>query len=575
MVVAAGVGAVAVVLVGAARRGGEAVVDRVAEELTRLRTIDEARIRFFGNITHELRTPLTLILGQIDAALVEKDPDQRAHRLRVAARQARRLQRLADQALQLTQLGGGTLPSHPAELDVVPYLESLVMSFEELAERSGIRLEFIARPRSLRAALDRDHLTTIVSNLVSNALKYTPADGRVGVAVEARAAEEDPAGRGRLSITVADSGPGIPPEQHAAIFEPFVRGEEADRRHPGGAGIGLALVSELARLDGGRVSLQSAPGRGARFVVELPIDVPPDLEVARSARPPLVTGGDRPAITAEILYRTTDSGEDGPTEPSDARPTLLVVDDSADLRDWIARELDPVGAVIQAADGAEALERAGELLPDLVVTDARMRDLDGFELCRRLQSDERTSHIPIVMLTVMTSVERRLEGIEAGADAYLEKPVDGRELRARVTGLLAKRDTLRERFRARVVVKPSEVSARPVDQLFFEKVMSTIEARMGEADFSVSELADEMAMSTSQLTRKLRALIDQAPGQLIRSVRLQRAADLVAAGAGNISTIAYRVGFSDQAHFTRTFKRHMGMTPSEYRRDSAAADSAS
>lgn len=525
-------------------------------ELQRHQELDAARIRFFGNIAHELRTPLTVVLGQIEAAQVEEDAAAHAHALRVAARNARRIERLAEQALQLTRLDAGTLEPRPRDVDVVPYLESLVLSFEELAERKGVLLEFFGRPRSIPSRFDTDHLTTIVSNLVSNALKYTPAEGRVGVAVEALPGDEG----GVLRLVVADTGPGIERERQPRIFDRFARGPEEDRLHPSGAGIGLALVRELARINGGDAEVESEPGRGARFVVTLPHAGP----VAEPTGSNLTELEDRLEITEEILYRTT--AERSPPAPSSDRPTILVADDSADLREWLGTELQEIGDVIPSADGAVALEVARDSLPDAVVADVRMPGLDGVELCRRLRSDERTSHIPVLLLSVRSTIDRRVEGLEAGADDYLAKPVDPRELRARVAGLMATREALRERFRERVVVRPSEVEAPSVDQEFLDKVVDTIEAELGNGDFSVPDLADAVAMSTSQLTRKLRSLLGQTPAQLIRSLRLHRGADLLAARAGSVGRIAHAVGFADQAHFTRSFKREFGVTPTAYRR---------
>lgn len=531
-------------------------------ELDRLRATDGARIRFFGNIAHELRTPLSLILAQIDAALTESAAEARERQLRVAARNARRLHRIADQALELTRLDAGVLDPVRRELEVVPFLESLVLSFGELAERHGILLEFVARPRSIRCRLDSDQLTTIVTNLLSNALKYTPAGGRIGVAVETRPAPRGYEAGDRLAITVADTGPGIPSERQEAIFERFVRAEEADREDRAGAGIGLALARELARIHGGTITVRSEPGRGARFVVELPLGHAAEA----SSSPPLFAEGQRPEITAEMLHRTTGAGGESETASEPERPTILVVEDHPDFRAWLADELAGEGRIAEAADGSAALAAARTTLPDLIVSDVRMAGVDGLELCRQIRADERTSHIPIILVSVQSSVDRRVEGSEAGADEFLAKPVDGRELRARAAGLMASRRALRERFREQVVIKPSDVSPHSADQRFLERLLATVEAQLGDAEFSVSELAGAMAMSTSQLTRKLAALIDQTPGKLIRSMRLERAAALVTAGTGTMAEIAYQVGFSDQAHFSRSFKRRFGQSPVEYRK---------
>ncbi len=537
---------------------------RVAEleaEVARLRNVDAARIRFFANVAHELRTPLTVVLGQVDAAMTTDDGEARAHQLRMAARNARRLERLADQALELTRLDAGSLEPRRRRLDVVAFLEPLVLSFGELAERKGLVLQFVAEPRSIAGAVDPDQLTTVVTNLLSNALKYTPAGGHIGVAVEVRSSAGRDGEPDRLRISVADTGPGIASDRHEAIFERFVRGEEADRLHPAGAGIGLALARELVRIHDGTIGVVSEPGRGARFIVDLPLvgDAAAPADTASAA-------GRRP-ITEEILKRTTGVGMERDAEATPTSATILVAEDHADLREWLSAELAEAGQVVEAADGLAALAAAREALPDLIVADVRMPGIDGFELCRRIRADERTSHVPVILISAGSSVDRRVEGSESGADAFLGKPLEGRELRARASALLESRRALRERFREQVIVRPSDVSDRPADQVFFEKVMATIEEHLEGAEFSVGDLADEVAMSVSQLTRKLTALIGQTPGQLMRGVRLERAAALVAQGNLSLTEIALRVGFSDQAHFSRSFKKHFGQTPSDRRKD--------
>lgn len=530
--------------------------------------LDAARVRFFANVAHELRTPLQVVLGQLDAAVAETDAEARAKQLRIATRNARRLQRLADQALELAQLDAGALEPSRQTFEVVRYLEDLVLSFGELAERRGILLEFIARPRTITCELDPHQLTTIVTNLLSNALRHTPGGGRIGVAVEAMQPRAGQSPGDRLAVTVADTGPGIAAERHAEVFERFRAPDGADRGLALGAGIGLALARELARIHEGTIRLESAVGRGSRFIVDLPLGG--EGVLGTSAAPLLSTDGSRPEITAEILHRTTGTGDIDLRGAEPAGPTILVAEEHADLRALLREQFADVGQVIVAASGTAALTLARDRVPDLVVADARLPELDGLALCRLLRADERTSHIPVVLLGADASTDRRVEASEGGVDAFLAKPVEGRELLARVNALLASRRSLRERFREQVIITPADVSVESVDQLFFEKVMATIEERIGDPEFSVGGLATEMAMSVSQLSRKLTALVDRTPGQLMRSVRLERAAALVLGGAGNLSEIAYRVGFADQAHFSRSFKKHFGMTPSAYRESAGA-----
>jgi DNA-binding response OmpR family regulator len=253
-------------------------------------------------------------------------------------------------------------------------------------------------------------------------------------------------------------------------------------------------------------------------------------------------------------------------QPASEEPIILIVEDHADLRRYIREQMEPAYRVHEAANGAEGLEAARELIPDLVISDVMMPKMNGYELCTRLKTDERTSHVPVILLTAKAAGRDKIAGLETGADDYLAKPFDSQELAARVKNLIALRRKLRERFSRATFIKPSEVSAASMDQAFLQRVTAAIEANFGEEDFSIEALAAEVHMSASQLNRKLKALIDQPAGELLRAMRMQRAADLLAQNAGSIAEIALQVGFSDQAHFTRSFKRQFGVSPKEYRR---------
>jgi CheY-like chemotaxis protein len=347
----------------------------MGDALEEHRRLDAARIRFLGNIVHELRTPLTVVMGQLEAAMEGNDSAAPTRALRVAARNARRIERMVEQTLQLSSLDAGTLEPRLRELDLATYLESVVFSFEELADRKGLLLEYLARPGSIPARLDSDHVTAIVSNLLSNAMKYTPEGGRVGVAVEVLSGGEGD----QVRILVTDTGPGISRERQEGIFRRFQRGPEHDEFHPWGAGTGLALVRELAGIQGGDVTLESEEGRGARFTVTLP----------------RIRSGGEAAV-----------------------------------------------APLTAMDGAEALELARSAVPDALVSDVRMPGMDGLEVCRRLRTDERTSHIPVLLLSERSGVEERVRALGGGADDFLPKLVDGRELRARVRQSILSREAL-------------------------------------------------------------------------------------------------------------------------------------
>ena len=520
-----------------------------------LAELDAARIRFFANIVNELRTPLGVILGQVEAASFESDADARRHQLRVAMRNARRLERLSSQALDLTRLQSGSVDKNLQTAELLPFIESLVMSFEELADRNGIHLEFLARRKSIRGRIDTAAVTTILSNLMSNAVKFTPGGGRIGVALDFRAPDI-------MHITISDSGIGMSPAQQALIFEPFLLPEEGRGATAGGAGIGLPLAYGLARLHGGDIEVQSEPGRGARFDVRIPIGTDVEDDV--------ISFSDtvRPEVTEEILYRSTIYAPALPSEKLLAK--AIVIDSNSEFGSWMAESLADIVDVKYLATLDTAIEDIKEAMPELVIADDRADAFDSVALTRSLRADETTSHIPVILISASASSDRRSVAFDAGVDDYLDKPVVARELRSKVASILDRYAALRARFREQVIVPPAEVSARSVDQKFIEKVTSAIDSAIEDNDFSVQELGDAVAMSTSQLTRKLKALIDQTPAQLIRRTRLQRAADLVKANAGQLSEICFQVGFSDQSHFSRSFKKHFGVSPKEYRTQCAA-----
>jgi DNA-binding response OmpR family regulator/two-component sensor histidine kinase len=518
--------------------------------------LDNARVEFLANIVHEIRTPLTVIQGQIDAALIEADDKKRQRQLRAASRNARRLERLANQVHDLTQLSAGSLPARLRKVELLPFVESLVMSFEDLADRKGLLLEFYAKRGSIRGRVDPDHLTTIISNLMSNAVSFTPAGGRIGVAL-------DFAAPNLMQLAVVDTGVGIAKERQEHIFDTFARHSGAG---PTGAGIGLALARELARLHDGDITLQSQPGKGCRFDVAIPVGT----EIVDDDSHLLTAAVDRPEVTSEILYRST--VQSAPQNDRPGQPSVLLIDANDEFRQWAAEVLADVASVDSEKSVDVALRLASELAPDLIIVDDHPPGSDAVEFTRRIRGDERTSHVAVALISARRDSDRRIEALDAGADEYLEKPIAGRELCARATNIFDRHRKLRERFREQIVIRPADISERSVDQRFLEKVKSTIENCFEIAEFSVQDLGDAVGMSTSQLSRKLRALIDQSPAQLVRRMRLQRAADLIAANAGQISDICFRVGFSDQSHFSRTFKRQFGVSPMDYRRQHEGAD---
>ena len=564
-------GGIAVATVARRRRAFAARLADERREARRSRELAGAKSRLFADLAHEFRTPLALILGQIRA--VREGSEAGTDRLDMAARQTRELRRLTDEMLELSRLEAGALDLDLRLRDLVPLIRGCVADFERAAEDAGVSLRLETPDQAIRASFDADRMRRITSNLLSNALKYTPEGGAVVVRVRAPAGagssgvvparahpsggepEQRDAGTERddaILISVEDTGVGIPAETLDHVFDRFYRVPGARRSAVRGTGIGLALVRELVELHGGTISVASGDGTGTRFDIRLP---PPPLAEAAPDR--TERGAAEPAEPV---------GPAGPaTNGRGAEKSLvLVVEDHADMRAFLRQELAEAHEVVEAADGATGLERATELVPDLVITDVMMPELDGYELVRRLRQDERTSHIPIVMLTGRTSEESRIAGLESGVDEYLAKPFSARVLRSRVDNLLELRRLLRSRYAGEIWLRPEDVEAPSIDQKFLGRVAEIIEERMSDRAFSVEELASAVHMSRSQLHRKLTALLGKSPGSLIRGMRLERAAGLIRSGSRTLGQIAYETGFSDQAHFSRSFKRHFGCPPSEW-----------
>lgn len=525
-------------------------------EAEKLRELDQAKSRFFANISHEFRTPLTLILGPLTDAL-EREQDLPFAHLTLVQRNGRRLLRLVNQLLDLSKLDAGSMNLRPAYADLVPFLKSIVYTFESLAQQKQITLRFSPTQAHIALYFERDKLEQVFYNLLSNALKFTPEGGTVEVAC--RVTDDEHA-----AVEVRDTGIGIPADRLPHVFDRFYQVDSSHTREHEGTGIGLALTKALVELHHGELSVTSLEGEGTTFVVRLPLGRPPEAE--HLAIPVTEEASPIQALDADAGLRAAGApAQEGATAAED-REIVLVVEDNADVRAYLREHLEGDYRVQEASDGESGLALALETLPDLIITDVMMPKLDGYALSRALRTDERTSHIPIIMLTAKAEEEDKLEGLETGVDDYLLKPFSPKELRARVRNLIALRRRLRERFSTATVIQPSQVEATSLDQAFLARTTASIEAHLDEEGFTIERLADEVGLSVSQLNRKLNALIDQPAGKLIRSMRLQRGADLLERQAGTIAEIAYRVGFSNQSHFSTAFKNQFGVSPSAYQK---------
>jgi len=371
-------------------------------------------------------------------------------------------------------------------------------------------------------------------------------------------------------INVTDTGICIPTDRLPRIFDRFYQVDHSITRAHEGTGIGLSLVKELVCLHHGTIKVTSVEGQGSTFTVRLPMgrEVFSEDEITNQGAPSQATAGAtafEPAVGVDLPVPEPIAVKDYPESSTGEMETIvLVVEDHADVRAYIREYLETSYKVIEACDGAEGVEKAIEAIPDLIVGDVMMPKTDGYEMCRAVKSDERTSHIPVILLTARAALEDKVEGLQTGADDYLTKPFDAVELLARVQNLIESRRRLRERWQQTVILQPSEIAATPLDQAFLERALMVVEERLGEADFGIEEFAHRVGMSRSQLHRKLHALTNQSASLFIRSVRLQRASELLRRHAGSVGEIAYRVGFGSQAYLTRCFQEQFGCSPKEY-----------
>ena len=543
-------------------------------EAEQLRQLDRSKSAFFANVSHEFRTPLTLTLGPLDDVLAgEQGPVSEAARssLALARRSAGRVLDLINQMLDVARLEAGQTPLRARPLRLGDVARAQTEAFHALAAQKEIAVDLHVPEAPVEVMADPEHLATILSNLLSNAFKFTPTRGTVRVRVESDATA--------ARIVVRDSGPGIPEADLPHVFDRFYQVRSDRGQRPLGTGIGLALAHELAALHGGSLVAESEEGFGSTFTLALPLgrehlapeqiaDAPVEAprRPARAAEP----SGDRQDAEAAPLLAPAEADDDDV-------PTVLMVEDHPDIRDLVRTHLQRAGyRVEEAPDGEAGLAAARRLVPDLILSDVMMPKMDGIELCRALKADPETNFIPVILLTAKAAQEDRLEGLREHADAYLVKPFDPAELLARIEGLIAVRLRLRERFRiegmalvlgeepAPPTLHAQAIEVEPAETVFLDLVRDAIAAHLGDATFSVQRLADEANVSRGHLHRQLVALTGQTPTAAIRTMRLERAAQLLAARAGTVSEVAYAVGFKSVSHFSKAFLDFTGSRPSEY-----------
>ena len=471
-------------------------------------------------------------------------------------RNGQNLLNLVNQMLDLRKIESGVMQVDMQLEDVVTYLKYVTESFHSFAESKKIGLYFSSTTPELSMDFDEDKLLKILSNLLSNALKYTPQGGNVYVKVSSKKEE----GQELLEIRVKDTGIGIPANKQARIFDRFYQVDDSATRQGEGLGVGLALTQELVKLLNGTISVQSEPGKGSAFLMQLP--------VTRTAKAHKSFQEEKVNQVAS-QFMVADSEGSNEALPlagdSNGKPLALVIEDNKDVVRYLQACLEQDYSVLAAYNGKAGIEMAIKQVPDVIISDVMMPEKDGFAVTATLKNDERTSHIPIILLTARTATEDRIAGLEKGADAYLGKPFNRKELMVRMEKMIQLRKRLQERYAGLNPEPEPSGSLWEMEDAFVQKVRKVVEAHLDDPDFSVEALSGEVFLSRTQVHRKLKALTGQSTGHFIHSVRLQHALHLLQTTGLSVTEIAFEVGFNDLSYFSKVFTAEFGKAPSESR----------
>ncbi|MCB0649673.1 MAG: response regulator [Saprospiraceae bacterium] len=525
-------------------------------EAKRLKELNTLKSRLYTNITHEFRTPLTVIMGMTNN--IKGHSQER----KLIQRNSKNLLRLINQLLDLSKLDSGTLKMDKIQGDIVNYLQYLTESFYSMAEEKKIRLTFYPEVRELIMDFDEAKMQHIVYNLLTNAIKFTAEGGKIILHLQ----KAEIQGKEWLQMKVSDTGLGISEENLPKIFDRFYQGDASFTRREAGTGIGLTLTKELVGMMGGSIVVESELGKGTDFLLLFPIQLDPDTVKKGEDEfgdPVLQTGYSAPEDKNLVpLLELATLNEDSET------PSLLIIEDNRDVVTYIESLLKKDYHIEIARDGQQGIDKALAMVPDIIISDVMMPEKDGYEVCETLKNDDRTSHIPIILLTAKATLDDRIEGLRGGADAYLVKPFHKEELFVRLEKLIELRKSLQQKNTGAAFFSRNmaDKKAPSLDDLFLQKLIQLVQERLDDTELSVNDLCRAVRRSNTQVNRKLKALTGKTPSQFIRSIRLQKAAELLKTTDLNVSEIAYEVGFNDPNYFSRSFSEEFGVSPNAIRK---------
>lgn len=525
-------------------------------EAQRMHELDLMKIKFFTNVSHEFRTPLSLIISPVEKFIKAGSSPDDKNQFRLILRNARRLLNLVNQLLDFRKMEEQELRVNKTAGDIISFIGETSYSFSDIAENKQIRFSFSASQNLLFTSFDHDKLERILFNLLSNAFKFTD----VGGAVTVRVALDGVAEEQTIRIEVSDTGIGIEKNKQEAIFERFFQNEVPGNIVNQGSGIGLSITKEFVRLHGGTITVESEINKGSCFIVTLPVDpMHTETGTAEKQIEYKVVTEVQPMAEPDVSI-TSGAG----IQAKDRKKTLLLVEDNDDFRFYIKDNLKAFYTISEATNGKTGWQKTLSEHPDLIVCDISMPEMNGIDLCRKIKSDGRTSFIPVILLTALVGEEQQLAGLQTGASDYVTKPFNFEILLSKIRNLLQQQESFKKTYQKQVQALPTEVEEESADQKFVQRALAIIEKNISNPDFSVEEMSREMFLSRGALYNKIFNLTGKSPIEFIRSIRLQRAAQLLQKNGMTVAEVAYQVGFNNPKYFSKYFKMEYNMLPSAY-----------
>ena len=511
------------------------------------------KIRFFTNVSHEFRTPLSLIMAPVDKILKQVSEPDIQRQLQLVNRNARRLLNLVNQLLDFRRMEYQELKLHAKSGDIIKFIKELSYSFGDIGEQKHITFMFDTEVEEFYTSFDHDKMERIIFNLLSNAYKFTQQGGQVSVLLNVLT-PDDRSGR-LLEIKIIDTGIGIPDDKREKIFEPFFQNDIPGSMLNLGSGIGLSITKEFVKLHKGRIFVESEFNEGSCFTILMPVQ---QLDKSLFTDTDLLIEHETDFLPGSGAQKNGNIGRDA------KKPTVLLVEDNDDFRFYIKDNLKDSFNIIEADNGKKGWQKALSLHPNLVVSDISMPEMSGIDLCLKLKSDSRTSHIPVILLTALIGEEQQLKGLETGATDYMTKPFNFEILLSKIKNILSQQEYMRRTYQKQVEVSPTEIHVDSPDELFIKKVLLLIDNNISNPNFSVEELSDDMFVSRYTLYKKILMMTGKTPNELVRQMRLKRAAQLLETGHLTISQICHKIGFKSQKYFVKAFKAEFDMIPSRY-----------